>query len=1127
MHCRTVDASMITEEGRPHGPSTTVLDDLLNDGQLARLFSKDVRHCALQLWVLQLKSETLIENRVVYGRLVPYSFSNDNWSATEDDHFRSYGKIQAQIVRLNLYIQSAHCAELLRCLCAGLTISAVSDRLELKLASPLRTRFGATALAVDELVYRPVAYLLNRDAFEEASPSSPHGAAGALSASIVRTDKGALFRLDQRYDVALTKAVIEHLNADTGLAFGGVDAARFGDLELLVFPALDDQERPLLSIGWRDAPLTLVARFNSMQVPQFSGFQFRLMIATDKQIAYSGLAVADQGADGVFECKFEVSEQLRARTDSTELEIFGFHSDHSGQGRLCCRWRVGYIREFHFQGHVIGGGASPIKFDWLEKATRPAASARVKAALTMKRGGPDFGSRVGGREADPWVPANRDLTALFSRLHPPKSDGRFFQRWSQGDGEGRLQFVEWFKALLAKYKEHQLVIFDPYFEVAGLALLIVSGAAKADYIVFTTLTKPAKQERCSPEDSEWSGSGRLDNLMLGCEQNSRLLKRFKLRIYGLKDGRLHDRYILIMAPDGLPLAGFNLSNSFQKAAENYPLLVTPIPPDVLLEVEQYKSGLVREAEMVQPLGEVEAAPMRLLFDSTASPAAPRRYEPLRFLVQPQAGDVLSRWTGELSLRGMSGDLLKDRLETLGLIRANSLALVGAPGLRKILDEQNGDFGDFTGTWDVLGDVVAHTSTDEPGFPGLGAEVGFLDYLNDYLKRSFNRRLRDVDGELAMIDGRAFVKSLDKFLHSAQQPQHLFHPTKYTALSWSEYYAIKFLWRYAPGSLLAIAEREMASASTEPQVSDAVHLSLLSQIVSEISLSVQFDITEAQRSRLIQSGNGLLRWLGLNAIERQLDQPDGIAVVLNSIAAFSAAERIDALGWMVHRAARPPAPASERFNGLVQALHDVLPETIAADELKRVIDAMRGHMGQLPWAEPWLFQDVIYPVVKDSRASADDACEIWVQELTTLLEPGSNSQPQLFDRAREGQTTNITAFLLAQSSPKQRRKSVKAVSAILRRQQRIIQQPLASTSDWTRWDSALVVAMWILSWTRWAQHYLGDEMIDPDLQGLSGSADELAMIRSMDEWRSMGPVVKGELIAFLDQAEELLANPPAS
>jgi hypothetical protein len=186
-----------------------------------------------------------------------------------------------------------------------------------------------------------------------------------------------------------------------------------------------------------------------------------------------------------------VLPQLHARTDSTELEIFGFPADHSHEGTLCCRWRIGRIREVHLQGHVVGHGASPVKFDWLEKATRPSVSARVRTALTINRGSPGFSSRIGGREADPWVPANRDLVSLFARLHPPKSEAQFFPRWGQGDGEGRLQFVEWFRALLAKYRQHQMVIFDPYFEAAGLGLVLLCVAPEADYIVFTSLPRPA------------------------------------------------------------------------------------------------------------------------------------------------------------------------------------------------------------------------------------------------------------------------------------------------------------------------------------------------------------------------------------------------------------------------------------------------------------------------------------------------------------------------------------------------------------------------------------------------------------------------------------------------------------
>jgi hypothetical protein len=306
---------------------TPILDDLLNDGRLARLFSKDLHHCALQLWILQIRSEQSTENRVVYGRLLPYSYSNNRWSSSDDDNFRLFGQIQAQLLRLNLYVESVHCAELLRQLSAGRTITATSEELKLELSNQLKQRIGATALVAHRLVYRPVAYLLNRDAFDQRSPSSPHGGAGALSASITRTDKEALFRLDQDYDVALTDATVKQLNAETGLDFGGADAARFGDLELMVFPALDDWERPLLSVGWIDTPRALVARFNPMQVPYFIGFQFGLSIANGDQIAYSSIAIAKRDAEGVFECKFELSEQLRARTDSTELEIFGFDDD--------------------------------------------------------------------------------------------------------------------------------------------------------------------------------------------------------------------------------------------------------------------------------------------------------------------------------------------------------------------------------------------------------------------------------------------------------------------------------------------------------------------------------------------------------------------------------------------------------------------------------------------------------------------------------------------------------------------------------------------------------------------------------------------------------------------------------
>ena len=54
----------------------------------------------------------------------------------------------------------------------------------------------------------------------------------------------------------------------------------------------------------------------------------------------------------------------------------------------------------------------------------------------------------------------------------------------------------------------------------------------------------------------------------------------------------HDRYILLTDASGVAYKGFHLSNSIQGATRNEPLLVTPIPKDILPDVLDYVEGLI-------------------------------------------------------------------------------------------------------------------------------------------------------------------------------------------------------------------------------------------------------------------------------------------------------------------------------------------------------------------------------------------------------------------------------------------------------------------------------------------------------------------------------------------------------
>lgn len=1094
------------------------LDDLLNDGRLARLFSEGY-DCALQLWVLQIKHEQETENRVIYGRLLPYSFSNASWSATDDDEFNQIGLFQTQVVKLNLYAKSDACLGILQQLSSGRNLSAISESLGLKLPKKLKNRFGSTVLQSPNLLYKPVTYLLNRDAYEQHSLSSPHASAGALSASLVQEDKQALLSLGGDYKAELAELVVKRLNADTGLEFASSDTVRLGDVELLVFPTLDDKEQSLLTVNRETAPCCgLTARFDSRQVPYFDGFSFRLSILNSAQILYSVIAITERNEEGLFECYFELSDQMYAMTDSTELEIFGFHNNQPQKSTLCCRYKVYYLRELFLQMNPIGR-FTPVKFDWLEKTTRPSASARVKSALSLNRDSPSRPNRIGGREADSWVSANRSLSSLFERIHPSKSEGAFFLRHSQSNGEGRLQFVEWLKKLLGKYQQHQVVIFDPYFEDVGLGLVMLNASQQANYIVFTSLLKKkevSQNEVVNPTQS------RVNNLIANCEHNRALLQHINFRIYGLKDGRLHDRYILIMGQDNLPIAGFHLSNSFQKAAENYPLLVTPIPADVLLKVEQYTSELIREAQDQQSEEDTENSPMRLLFDSKTTSTKAQRYEPLTFLENTLSGGVLSNWTDEHSLRGLHGDQLKKQMNTKNLLKDSSLAFVNKTGLLKCLEQQMGQFEGFAGTWGVIGEVLAHSPAGDEYLSELEGKHDFMKFLEQFLNESFSRRMHDEETtEWSVVDSQCFQDPVETFLYSSQHPEHFAQFTKYKALTWAEYYTIKYLWRYAPDALVKIAENQSSFLSEEDQIQDIMRLSLLSQIISQIALGIQFKISERQREILVRSSNGLLQWIGLNAIEQQLEKTDGLSTVFKLIDTFPHHQQVRNLGWMVHRATRDKNK-TETYQNLVEKLLAILPAAIDQIELESLIDSMRGHMKQLAWAEPWLFQDVIWPLIQSGRVNNNNACKIWIQELVEMLEPKFKKNPIIFDLAREGNTTNITAFLFAYSSSEQQEASLQLIQPVLRRQQQIIQQPLASTSNWSRWSNALVVSMWILAFTRWIQYYLHQRGITESnqLEELSQTAHNLSISRSMDEWES-STGQKKSLIDFLNQAEELL------
>lgn len=1091
------------------------LTDLLSDCRLERLFSSEKHHCALQLWVLQIQYENAVENRVLYGRLLPYSFSNNSWSFSHNDDSQSFGSHSASVTRLNLYVDSSTCSELLRMACGGKSIDNISENLNLTLPEQISKRFGNTILVDDSAIFRPIAYLLNSYAHLQDSLTSPHGSAGALSASISKSDKQSLFLFRGNYDIDFTAMIVKQLNTDTGMSFEGKDMSRLGDIELLVFPTLDDNERNLFEVNWsKDKDLNV--RFTSTQLPTFNHFQFHLTIENNNQVMCSRVAFAKPINNGVFEYSFKLDEPLYDIADSAKVDIYSFKRDSSEEGFLCCSWKTHYVREANFQTQIIGNSSNSVKLDWLEKTTNPKMANRVSQALSFTARENLSQNRVGGRKIDKWVPENQALNSLFSKLYPAKSEGRFFPRWGQSNGEGRLQFVEWFKDLFKKNQQQHIAIFDPYFEDVGLSLLTLYAYPDSEYTIFRSIPKPRDEDIPKRRKSDSIVSTGIDNLMANCEHNRKLLQRSKVKIYGLKEGRLHDRYILVIGQNGLPVEGFHVSNSFQKAAENYPLLITPIPTDVLYKTNQYTFELIQKTNNLQN-EEVDDNSVSVLFDSKTSTAKNKLYEPLSILKHELAGTVFSVWLKQPLLKGLCGNELKGKMAELGFLQSESLHGLSKTGLFHCLNEMNGELSAFMAAWEVIGDILAHTSVGDLSMEELQSEINFLSFLSDFLSCSFHRKLNSDEQETSVIDPSYFQKPLKEFIHSSTQIHHFLQLTKYSILTWAEFYAVKYLWRYLPKSLLPLIERESKLLAKEYQPIDAVRLSLLAQAVSEMSLCSEFHgISDKQQEKLIESDIALMNWFGWNSLEQQLLSSPEFELAESKLSDFTYAKQIQFIGWALNRNANNPSNR-QFYENLITQLKKLLPAQVPCCDLELLIDSSRGHMHQLGWAEPWLFGDVVEPILNDKRVGFEDVCNIWFRDLIGLLNNENKHRSLLFSPEREGKVTNISSYLWAHSSQNHQNVCIQRIRKVLDKQKRIIQQPLASTSNWSKWDEALKISLWVLVFAKLNRYYLNTlKLHNEKLDHLLEDSFSLAMVRPSSEWSP-----HSELFSYLEKTEDLL------
>ncbi|WP_405125748.1 VPA1262 family protein [Pseudomonas marginalis] len=1058
----------------------TNIPSIINDINLKRLFDDATGdNCAIQIWLLQTLQNHSKTTSLLYARFLPSGYLNNEWHAPKEDHYKTVSNLKSQVLPLNLYCAPSKAGDILKYLVSGETIEHISQQLDIKLSSDLAARLKEFRISTD-VIYKPVTLLTMRNGPRTGTIRSPHGTASAFSASVILSNRSTIFDIEKIYSSKLVEFAVARLNKDTGMQFNNEDSSRLGTIELLVFPTLDDKEKDNLHASWDNNKNTFTVELDlntRNEATKITSASLVIHFVNDNQKIHS-LVLAQHPINGVVTFSVNAHAELCDIIDGVKFEIFIFTSD-SPTGKLYCSYDVSYMRANTISTRIGTISGKSINFDWLTNVINSSPKTdRIKALQTINHGSKATTSTFKSERGDPWVPSNRQMKSLIKEAFPEVSEGGFFQRFRDSGGLGRIEFVEWIHRVVGSYQEHQLVIFDPYFEDVGISLLLPKASTGSEYIVITTY------ESGQPNP-------RIANSTQAYQQVSAITDNINFKMYGVPNDFLHDRYIIVSDHTGKTIKGFHLSNSLQSATDNYPLLITIIPDDVLPKVSEYTHNLLQKSTL--PTNNLE-----LLIDSKnfiKQRNASASYEPLSFLESPLAAKVIAAWTNNPDLASITTAELNDKLELLGYVKDNVLNTkkLGPPenfllSLHKVPDQE------FSEYWEVGSNILAHSP-----IRSLNSLI-ITESIAEKLSLLLNRKaelepLEQLEPAQEIYISSTLRSSIEHLLLHARGSDFV-HPTKFKSLSWGDFYATKFLWSKQPNTLfntLNAIDKKISLKNSNRTIACTV----AAQIICEISMSAIIGLTPEYTRLLISQKSSLLRWFGYTGLSTLINKNPRNFNLIKSVADN---ERRLVTGWIIYNSHRHDSD-NAIYRKSIKYYLTLFKLPLSKDDTKSLFKNLRNHMNELSYCYPWLITDIVNPLLEKEMVDTSFLAEVWLNEILFLINKLTKNENSIFQLDHQAKTTDVGAFLLANSNYTFQKETLFTLTTKLDGLKRKIQKPLAATTNWTEWDNHLKASFWIYGYLQWVRHHLpaGSE-INRDLDNAIQYAYEICSGRSLNDWR---------------------------
>lgn len=1087
-------------------PFTLQIEALRADSRFRNLTSPDSKElCLLSLWVLDLELPTGRETRLIYGWVVaspmsestPWVGTASSWKTFDPDE-PEIGKYRMGRIGLNALPRLIN--EILKNLGEGMTLRQISECTGIEPPERFaQLRIAKNAEGVAQLYVPGRFRFLSTSTSQEIMPRgsrpmrSPSAESPAFSAAVARLNKTSLWMKDtpeapppvaastEREPLPnadeLAKKSLEYLSSETGLKFSEADARRTGDVEWLSLPTTDPQENEcvhLKTTSQRDTDGNVIV--NAVTVQVVSG---QLVEGTKILVRcrlYCGREVFSD------ECRFlkvgEPASTFPATSELTRIvaNVWTYYDEHKG-GRLWYERDVYIIRQISI-GMGVSGLRGRLQSDWTSSlaSVREKVRKRVEKVSAIDQVSYQR-SHVGQRSSQ--ETAEYEIDALAIKLFPEESEGKFFARgWDKEEGPGFLGLVEWFQKLTDNSVAKTIVIVDPYFGDVGIKELL--GRVKAtqtEYVVVTS-TQIASRDDESPDEARQPVTPRSDLIRKQCEAMAPILDQLQIRIVDVRnkgtnrDPIFHDRYVLVYGEVGKPSKGYHLSNSIQQATKNYPLLVTPIPGDLLDAVGAYVDSLLVAAPEV-----VGSAEVVTLFSTVERrrPLSTLRVDPLATPGAPQFFALLLK---DASLQTKDAEQLGAFLRDVHHMSDDGSFLWTKEvqdGLSGTVDELASVAGDsFNKLWAAFSVWKANLrwggSTLLVEFSRVAAKLGpsLEEFLVNTPTQPSPFGTKDLPANAASLGiGHLFFSPFEKALWQINQVVGLArtdyrlgnYPVR-IACETLAYISVERLVRVVERVAEALPENERTISNSPRQVAALyVLIPALGALIERLS-GKHNDVLTA----MLASSLALIR-----AVATQfLIQHNNLQVVVDGLGSLSPYERVLALaeisGNLRVAANRNDYKETDEirtarlqvFNKLIEQW----PTHLEAAHLRTLILRIGGP-GQWSWAFSTT-KELLEPLVASSKMTWDEISNLWGGLLDENLRAmGTNeTNSHAYYHQDDSELSRAFAYSLVNASEEMRRQWLKSLTECGVRASRYLGSPFARSRDYPRWAGAIDQQQWL-------------------------------------------------------------------